>query len=65
MNIHSEMELYLGAMAKKNRLGPQNSSESSRPEKLLKIVCCAKTEKLKEAMVGLQVEYVGGHQYPP
>ena len=32
---------------KKRHLGPQNGSESSRPEKLLKIVSCAETEKLK------------------
>ena len=41
---------------KKRRLGPQNGSESLRPEKLLKIVSCAKTEKWKEKMVGPQVE---------
>ena len=38
------------------RLGPQNGSGSSGLEKLLKIVSCAETEKLKEAMVGPQVE---------
>ena len=32
---------------KKRRLGPQNSSGSLRPEKLLKIVSCAETYKLK------------------
>jgi hypothetical protein len=41
---------------KKCRLRPQNGSRSSGPEKLLKIVNCAETEKLKEAMVGVQVE---------
>ena len=41
---------------KKRRLGPQNGSGSSGPEKLLKIVSCAETEKLKETMVGAQVE---------
>ena len=41
---------------KKRRLGPQNGSGSSGPEKLLKIVSYAKTEKLKETMVGAQVE---------
>jgi hypothetical protein len=41
---------------KKHHLGPQNGPESSGPEKLLKIVNCEKTEKLKEAMVGIQVE---------
>ena len=41
---------------KKRRLGPQNGSRSSGPEKLLKIVSCAETEKLKETMVGPQVE---------
>ena len=53
---------------KKRRLGPQNSSGNSRPEKLLKIVNCVtikETEKLKETMVGVQVDLVGGHQYPP
>ena len=39
-------------MPKKRRLGPQNGSESSRPEKLLKIVSCDETKKLKEPMVG-------------
>jgi hypothetical protein len=41
---------------KKCRLRPQNDSGSSGPEKLLKIVNCAETEKLKEAMVGAHVE---------
>jgi hypothetical protein len=40
----------------KRRLGPQNGSRSSGPKKLLKIVNYAKTKKLKEAMVGVQVE---------
>ena len=55
-------------MPKKHRLGPQNCFGSSRPKKLPKIVNCAtlkETEKLKETMVGVQVESVGGHQYPP
>jgi hypothetical protein len=46
-------------MPKKHHLGPQNSSGSSRPEKLLKIVNCAtvkETKKLKETMVWVQVE---------
>jgi hypothetical protein len=41
---------------KKRHLRPQNSSRSSGPEKLLKIVNCAETEKIKEVMVGVQVE---------
>jgi hypothetical protein len=41
---------------KKCRLRPQNGSESSGPEKLLKIVNYVETEKLKEGMVGVQVE---------
>ena len=41
---------------KKRRLGPHNGSRSLGPEKLLKIVNCAETEKLKETMVGTQVE---------
>ena len=41
---------------KKSRLGPQNDFGSSGPEKMLKIVSCAETEKLKETMVGPQVE---------
>ena len=41
---------------KKRRLGPQNGSGSLGPEKLQKIVSSAKTEKLKEKMVGPQVE---------
>jgi hypothetical protein len=46
-------------MPKKYRLGPQNGSGSSGPEKLPKIVNCAtikETEKLKETMVEVQVE---------
>ena len=43
-------------MPKKHRLGPQNGSGSPGPKKLLKIVSYAKTEKLKETMVGAQVE---------
>ena len=39
-----------------HRLGPQNSSKSSGPKKLLKIVSYAETKKLKETMVGGQVE---------
>ena len=45
-----------GAMPKKRCLGPQNGSRSSGLEKLLKIVSCAEIEKLKETMVGPQVE---------
>ena len=48
-----------GAIPKKRRLGPQNSSGSSGPEKMPKIVNCAaikETEKLKETMVWVQVE---------
>jgi hypothetical protein len=48
-----------GLMPKKRRLGPQNGSRSSRPKKLPKIVNCAtikETEKMKEIMVGVQVE---------
>jgi hypothetical protein len=41
---------------KKHCLRPQNGSRSLGPKKLLKIVNCAETEKLKEAMVGVQVE---------
>jgi hypothetical protein len=41
---------------KKQRLRPQNGSRSLGPEKLLKIVNYAETEKLKEEMVGVQVE---------
>ena len=43
-------------MPKKHRSGPQNGSGSLGPEKLLKIVSYAKTENLKETMVGAQVE---------
>ena len=41
---------------KKCRLGPQNSSESSGPEKWLKIVSYAEIEKLKELEMGVQTE---------
>ena len=43
------------------------ASEVQDP-KTTKILNCAiikGTEKLKEAMVGIQVELMGGHQYPP
>ena len=43
-------------MPKKRLLGPRNGSRSSGPEKLLKIVSCAETKKMKETMVGPQVE---------
>ena len=46
-------------ISKKRRLGSQNVFGTSGPEKLLKIVNCAtikETEKLKEKMVGPQVE---------
>ena len=46
-------------MPQKHRLGPQNGSGSSGHEKLPKIVNCAtikETEKMKETMVGVQVE---------
>ena len=48
--------MFLSIFPKKRRLGLQNSSGSSGPEKLLKIVSCAETKKLKETMVGPQVE---------
>jgi len=60
-------KIVSGRFPKKRRLGPQNGSESLGHEKLLKIVNCAtikETEKLKEAMVGVQVELASGHQYP-
>ena len=44
------------SIPKKRRLGPQNGSRSSRPEKLTKIVSCVETEKLKETMVEPEVE---------
>ena len=42
--------------SKKRRLGPQNGFESAGPEKLLKIISCVETEKLKELMVRVQIE---------
>ena len=51
---------FLEKLMPKNRrlgcLGPKNGSRSSGPEKLLKIVSYTETEKLKETMVGPQVE---------
>ena len=41
---------------KKHRLGPQNGSESLGLEKPLKIASHVETKKLKETMVGPQVE---------
>ena len=46
-------------MPKKRRLGPQNGSGSLGPEKFPNIVNCAtikETGKMKETMVGVQVE---------
>ena len=46
-------------MPKKSRLGPQNGSESSGPEKLPIIINCTtvkEPKKLKEKMVGVEVE---------
>jgi hypothetical protein len=46
-------------MPKNCRLGPQNGSGSSGLEKLPKILNCdtiKETEKLKETIVGVQVE---------
>ena len=60
--------ILLTIFPKKRRLGTQNGSKSPGPKKLPKIVNYAtinETEKLKEEMVGPQVEYAGGHQYPP
>ena len=58
----------MGRFQKKCRLGPQKGFVNLGPKKLLKIVNCVtikETKKLKEEMVGVQVELVGGHQYPP
>jgi hypothetical protein len=45
----------------KHRLGPQNGSRSSGPEKLLKIV---NYQNCQKHVLG-QLEKVGGHRYPP
>ena len=60
-NIKSKKDSYLPdhSMPKKRCLRPQNGSGSLGPEKLPKIVNCAtikETEKLKEKIVGVQVE---------
>jgi len=52
------LQKHGGRFPKKRHLGPQNSSGSLGPEKLLKIVNCAiikETEKLKETVVGVQM----------
>ena len=57
--FHNGIIFFEEVMPKKHRLGPQNGSGSSVPEKLPKIVNCAtikETKKLKETMVGVQVE---------
>ena len=54
-------------LQQKHLLGHQNDSRCLGPKKLLKIVNCAtikETGKLKETMVGVQVDLAGGHQYP-
>ena len=51
-------------MPKLRGLGPKSGSRSSGHKKLLIIESCAKTEKLKELMMRVEMEYVGGHQYP-
>jgi hypothetical protein len=48
-------------MPKKRRLGPQNGSGSSGPEKLPKIVNYQNCQKI----VLSELEKVGGHRYPP
>lgn len=53
------MKFPKGILLKECRLGPQNGSGSSILGKLPKIVNCAtikETGKLKETMVGVQVE---------
>ena len=55
-------------MPKKRRLGPQNGSGSSGPEKLLKIISCAtikETENAERNNGGGLVDLAGGHQYQP
>ena len=56
-------------MPKKHRIGPQNDSGSSGPEKMLKIVNCViikETEKNERNNGGVQVEYVDGeHRLGP
>ena len=57
--IHIQHILFAGLFPKKRHLGPQNRSGSLGPEKLPKIVNCAtieETKKMKEKMVGVQVE---------
>jgi hypothetical protein len=53
--------MLLPVFPKKRRLGPQNGSGSSGPEKLLKIVNYQNCQKI----VLSQLEKVGGHRYPP
>ena len=51
---HQSMTHVAPCFPKKRRLGPQNGFGSSGPEKLLKIVSCVETYKLKELMVGFK-----------
>jgi hypothetical protein len=55
------MKFLTARYPKKRRLGPQNGSGSSGPEKLLKIVNYQNCQKV----VLSQLEKVGGHRYPP
>ena len=58
LQLLSETHVALG-FPKKRRLGPKNGSGSLGPKKLQKTVNCAtnkETEKLKETMVGFQME---------
>jgi hypothetical protein len=55
------MKFLIATYPKKRRLGPQNGSGSSGPEKLLKIVNYQNCQKV----VLSQLEKVGGHRYPP
>ena len=53
---------------RKNAFRASKRLRKFRAQKLPKIVNCAtikETGKIKEKMVGVQVEQVGGHQYPP
>jgi len=60
-------QITSGRFPKRRSLGPQNGSGILGPQKLLKIVNYAtikENEKMKESMVGVQVELASGHHDP-
>ena len=54
--VGPQVEYVGGHQYPPGSLSPQNGSGSAGPKNLLKIVSCVEAEKLKEPMVGVQME---------